>query len=145
VGTWELQVETANGLVEPRLTITKEGDKLRGKSVTDAFGELEAKNVTLNENVLSWEVTGANGGFEFQVKYRGRPRGNSIEGTNEFTVGGNSGTMKFTGKRMPPAKKQKERPAAEAAPAASATDGEEGATTSDTEAESDSPQDGDAT
>jgi len=140
VGTWQLHVETPNGAVEPRLTITKDGDTLRGKSATDAFGELEAKNVTLKDNVLSWEVTGANSGFEFQVKYRGKPRGNSIEGTNEFNVGSNTGTMKFTGKRMPAEKKQKERPATEEKPAAEAAPATE-ARPSDAEAESTASQD----
>jgi hypothetical protein len=119
VGTWNLRVETANGVVEPRLTIKSEGDKLSGKSMSEVFGELEAKNLTLKDNELSWEIAGQNGGADIQVKYKGKPRGNTIEGSNEFTVDGNAGgTMKFTGKRMPPEEeKQKEREAAPAKPA----------------------------
>ncbi len=113
LGTWELRVETPNGVVEPQLTITAEGDELRGKSVSDTFGELEAKNVQLKENTLTWEVSVVNNGIEFNIKYTGKPRGNTIEGSNEFSVGENTGTMKFTGKRTPPEKKEKEPPAAE--------------------------------
>ncbi len=119
VGTWDLRVETANGVVEPKLTITKDGDKLSGKSISQVFGELEAKNLELKDNKLSWEISGSNGGFDINVKYAGQPRGNAIEGTNEFTVGENTGTMKFTGKRTPP--EEKEKPAAGAKPAAEAT------------------------
>jgi hypothetical protein len=130
VGTWDLQVETANGVVEPKLTITKDGDKLRGKSASQVFGELEAKNLELKDNVLSWEVTGSNGGFDITVKYQGKPRGNTIEGTNEFSAGDQTGTMKFTGKRTPP--DDKEKPAAAATPAREAQPaaaGGEGAST----------------
>jgi hypothetical protein len=121
LGTWDLRVETANGVVEPKLTITKDGDKLRGKSISQVFGELEAKNLSLKDNELSWEITGANSGYDFEVKYKGKPRGNTIDGTNEFTVDGSAGgTMTFTGKRTPP-KEEQEQPAAEAKPAAEAT------------------------
>jgi hypothetical protein len=120
VGTWDLRVETANGVVEPKLIVTKDGDKLKGKSISQVFGELEAKNLTLKDNELSWEISGSNGGFDISVKYKGKPRGNTIEGTNEFSVGdGDSGTMKFTGKRTPP--EGKEKSAAEAKPATAAT------------------------
>jgi hypothetical protein len=115
VGTWELRVETPNGVVEPRLTIIADGEKLSGKSVSDAFGELEAKNLKLNDNSLTWEISVANNGIEFQVKYNGKPRGNTIEGSNEFSLGGNNTSkMKFTGKRTPPEEKEERKPTAEA-------------------------------
>jgi hypothetical protein len=122
VGTWDLRVETANGVVEPKLTITKDGDKLSGKSISQVFGELEAENLQLKDNELSWEISGSNGGFDINVKYKGKPRGNTIEGTNTFSVGeGDSGTMKFTGKRTPPEEKEKSAAAAKpATPAAEA-------------------------
>jgi hypothetical protein len=116
VGTWDLRVETPNGVVEPHLTITADDDELRGKSVSDAFGELEAKNVQLKNNTLTWEISVVNNGLEFKVKYSGKPRGNTMEGSNEFTVGGNAGTMKFTGKRTPPEEKEKVQPADAAKP-----------------------------
>jgi hypothetical protein len=118
VGTWELRVESPNGVIQPRLVITADGEKLSGKSVSDAFGELEAKNIQLKDNTLTWEVSVVNNGIEFKVKYAGKPRGNTIEGSNEFTVGENAGTMKFTGKRMPPEEKTSEQPAGEEKPAA---------------------------
>ncbi|HEX2477456.1 MAG TPA: hypothetical protein VHK01_22055, partial [Lacipirellulaceae bacterium] len=118
IGTWQLRVETPNGAVEPRLTVTADGDKLSGKSVSDAFGELEAKNVKLKDNTLTWEVSVVNNGIEFNIKYAGKPRGNTMDGSNEFTVGENTGTMKFTGKRMPPEEKDEKQPADQGKPAA---------------------------
>jgi hypothetical protein len=102
------------------LTITADGEKLSGKSVSDAFGELEAKNVQLKDNILAWEVSVVNNGIEFKVKYSGKPRGDTIEGSNEFTVGENTGTMKFTGKRTPPEEKKSEQPEEEEKPASAA-------------------------
>ena len=67
--------------------------------------------------------------FDFKIVYKGNPRGNKIEGSNEFDFGDNTGTMKFTGKRVPPEEKKKDRPAeaksAEATPAAEAKPADE--------------------
>jgi hypothetical protein len=116
LGVWDLQLETPNGLIEPRLTITKDkDDKLHGAYVSP-FGEREAKNVTLKDNELSWEISGKRDGARFKVFYTGKPRGSTIEGTNEFDFGGNTGTIEFTGKRTPPAEKEK-MPPEEARPA----------------------------
>jgi hypothetical protein len=111
LGVWELKVETANGEIEPRLTLTKEGDKLHG-AYASRFGEREPKNLTLKENALSWEISGEREGIQFKVIYSGKPRGNVIEGTSEFDFDGNTGTLEFTGKRTPP--EEKEKPNAEA-------------------------------
>jgi hypothetical protein len=116
LGTWELRLETPNGVIEPRITITKDGDKLHGAYVSP-FGEREAKNLELKDNELTWEISGENEDFRFKVIYHGKPRGNSIAGTNEFDFNGNTGTMEFTGKRTPPEEKLAAEPqsAAEAA------------------------------
>jgi hypothetical protein len=114
LGTWKLHLETPNGVIEPQITITKEGDKLHGAYVSP-FGERDAKNVSLKEGELSWEISSDdNDDFDFTVVYRGKPRGNSISGTNEFDFGGNTGTMEFRGQRTPP----KAEAAAEEEPAA---------------------------
>jgi hypothetical protein len=120
LGVWELKVETANGLIEPRLTLTKGGDKLQG-AYESRFGKREPKNLTLKENKLTWEISGEREGMQFKVIYSGLPRGNAIEGTSEFDFDGNTGTLEFTGKRTPPVDKEA---ADEAKPAnaAAATD-----------------------
>jgi hypothetical protein len=122
LGTWELRLETPNGVIEPRITITKDGDKLHGAYVSP-FGEREAKELALKDNALSWQIeSDDNDEFDFNIVYRGKPRGNAIAGTNEFDFGGNTGTMEFTGKRTPPEEKRVSAtaPSAEATPAAPA-------------------------
>jgi hypothetical protein len=119
LGVWELSVQTPNGVIEPKLTLTSEDDKLRGAYVSQ-FGEREPKNLTIKDNQLSWEISGDRDGTVFKVVYTGKPRANTIEGSAEFDFAGNTGTVEFTGKRTPP-EKQEVRPAAEAKPAAEAT------------------------
>jgi hypothetical protein len=102
VGVWKLHLETPQGPIEPQLTITREGDELRGHYVSP-FGEREPKDLTLKDNELSWRlVSDEDDQFDFEIQYRGKPRGNKISGTNEFDFGGNTGTMDFTGTRTPP-------------------------------------------
>ena len=113
---WKIKVETPQGVIEPQLTITKDGDKLHGDYVSP-FGEREAKEVTLKDGELSWKIESDDDDeFDFQVIYRGKPVGNKIAGTGEFDFGGNTGEMEFTGELTPPAKEK----AAPAEPAAEA-------------------------
>lgn len=113
VGVWKITVETPQGVVEPRLTITNQGDKLHGDYVSP-FGEREAQEVVLNDGELSWTIeSDDDDDFDFQLIYRGNPRGNKIAGTCEFDFGGNTGEMDFTGEREPP----KEKSATESAEA----------------------------
>ncbi len=114
LGVWKLKLETPQGVIEPQLTITKEGDKLHGDYVSP-FGERAAKDLTLKDGELSWEISSGEGDdFDFKVVYHGKPRGNKIAGSNEFDFGGNTGTMEFTGERTPPEAKQTDKPAGEA-------------------------------
>jgi hypothetical protein len=101
LGVWKLRVETPRGVVEPEITITQKGDALHG-AYKSPFGERDAKDVKLKDGELSWEISGDAGGNTFKVVYKGKPRGNSIAGKNEFDFGGNTGEGEFTGKRTPP-------------------------------------------
>jgi hypothetical protein len=106
LGVWNMQIDTPNGRVEPKLTITKgDNGKLKG-TYESVFGKREAKNLALKDNQLTWEVSANDDDeFDFKIAYKGTPRGDNIEGTNEYEFGDNTGTMKFTGKRTPPKEK----------------------------------------
>lgn len=123
LGVWKLRLETQQGVIEPQLTITKDGDELRGHYVSP-FGEREAKDVRLKDGELSWRIkSDEDDQFEFEVKYQGKPRGNRIAGSADFDFGGNTGTMEFTGELTPPAEEQAaaEEPVTEAQVSAPAT------------------------
>jgi hypothetical protein len=111
IGVWDLRLESPGGVVTPRLTISKGADgKLQGKSES-VMGKFDAKNMELKDNVLTWEISGTGPNGQLKIVYKGKPRGNAIEGENEYDLGGTKGTMKFTGKRTPPEEKKEARPA----------------------------------
>ena len=110
LGVWKLRLETPQGVIEPQLTITKDGDKLHGDYVSP-FGEREAKDLALKDGELSWTIASDDDDdFDFEIKYHGKPRGNKIAGSNEYDFGGQTGTMEFTGERTPPEEKQAAEP-----------------------------------
>ena len=107
LGTWNMRIETPDGnLLEPGLTFVKKDGKLMG-SYTGRTGEHEAKKIEIKNNELSFEVAGENNGNQWKVVYKGKPRGNSIQGTVDYEFGDNSGTIDFEGKRQP-VKKEKD-------------------------------------
>ncbi len=139
VGVWDLSLESPDGsVITPKLTITKTDDgKLQGRSVSQ-MGEFDAKNVEIKDGTLTWEIAREQDGRTFKVVYKGKPRGNTIEGENEFEFDGNKGTMKFTGKRTPPEEKKNAKPAAAAG---EKTDADTASTPSDTADSATTPSD----
>lgn len=99
VGTWKLHMETPNGPIEPEITLKETDGKLQG-NYSSVFGEREATNVSLEDNVLSWEISGENDNFTFKTVYKGKPRGNKIAGTSEYDFNGNTGSLEFTGEKQ---------------------------------------------
>jgi hypothetical protein len=125
LGTWKLKLDTPQGVIEPELALTQEGDDLHGR-YTSVFGERDAKDVEFKDGELSWRIEADDDDeFDFEVIYRGKPSDNKITGSCDFDFGGNTGTMEFTGERTPPKEKAAQaEPAKEAkaaAPAAGAT------------------------
>jgi hypothetical protein len=112
VGIWDLKVESPDGgVIEPQVTITKaKDDKLEGRSVSQ-FGEFDLSNVAVKDNMLSWEISREQDGRSFKVVYKGKPRGNTIEGEAEVDFDGDKATMEFTGKRTPAEEKKDAKPA----------------------------------
>lgn len=109
LGTWKLKVTTEDGnSFEPTVTFTKDGDKLKG-AYSSQWGDRDAENVLLKDNVLSFEISGETAEDVFLVTYKGRPRGDSITGTLEYDFGGQSGTRPFKGQRQEEKKKAKEK------------------------------------
>jgi hypothetical protein len=117
VGTWQLHMETGNGPIDPKITITQDEKGLHG-AYSGRFAEHEAQNLTFKDGELSWEVAGERDGNTYKVVYHGKPEGDSIKGTNEFDFNGTKGTIEFTGKRTPAEKKAGDAKSADAAPPA---------------------------
>ena len=97
LGKWQFKVETQNGVREPSVTLTQEGDKIKGAYVS-RFGEREAKSISVKDNKLTFEISGENDGNQFKFVYTGKPRGDSIKGTVDYDVNGSTGSVDFMGK-----------------------------------------------
>ena len=52
------------------------------------MGSFEAKNMMLKDNVLTWEIAGDSAGRQVKFAYKGKPRGNTIAGENEYDFSG---------------------------------------------------------
>lgn len=101
LGTWQLVLKRPDGgEAETKITFTKDGDKLAG-DYENVFGRREAKNIAIKGTELTWEISGESDRGSFKSVYKGKVRGNKIAGTNNFNFGDRSGTMEFTGQRVP--------------------------------------------
>ena len=101
LGKWKFKIETRNGnVLEPSIRFTKEGGKVKGAYVGPRDDEREATNIKVEDNKLTFEITGENDGNAFKVVYTGKPRGDSIMGTIDYDFNGNTGTVDFEGKRL---------------------------------------------
>lgn len=113
-GIWLIRTEGRDGQVREReykFTVNDQ-NKLRSSYVGRA-GELrEIEDVQLKDNELSFETSREGNNGEFKIAFKGKPRGNTMEGTIEFTFGGQTRTMEFTGKKLPE-KKEESKEAAE--------------------------------
>jgi hypothetical protein len=99
IGTWKLKLEGANGNpIESTLKLSAEGEKLKG-TYTGRFGEHPAQDLKLEGDQLSWKIDAERNGQKFKGVYKAKLEGNAIKGNLEFDLGGNTGTMVFTGER----------------------------------------------
>ena len=99
VGEWRFTVKTEDGnTLEPRIVITRDGDKLKGV-YTSRDRERPVKKIEIKDGQLKFVVAGERDDNKFSVAYTGKPRGNAIKGTIDYDFNGNAGTIDFTGKR----------------------------------------------
>lgn len=108
VGTWKMRIDANGNILEPLVTISKDGDSLKASyaSVTDSGQEIriDAKGVKVEKNQLCFGIETEFQGTNIKADYKGRPYGDKIEGTIEYVLGGNAGEIDFTGERQSPSK-----------------------------------------
>ena len=109
IGTWKLKIERGDGEpIEPTLKLSKNGDKLKG-IYNSRFGEIEAKDVILKDNMLSFTISRETDNGSFTVKYKGKPIGRAIKGSLDYKFGDNGGSADFEGKLLVEKKKKKKK------------------------------------
>jgi hypothetical protein len=104
VGKWKMRIDAGGTILEPIVTITKEGDSLKVTytSATDSGQEIkiDAKNVKIEKNQLCFGIETEFQGSSLKADYRGRPYGDKIDGMIDYVLGTNAGEIDFTGERQ---------------------------------------------
>jgi hypothetical protein len=98
LGTWQIEFTTPDGkLLEPKMTVQREGDYLKGSIDTGSteYGEATIKDISFQEQLFRWVVVIPGG----EVTFESKPDQNRVEGTATFLVNGDSGTFPFKGHR----------------------------------------------
>lgn len=108
VGSWKMRIDAGGTILEPVVTITKNGDTLKASYVSvGASGEevvIDAKDVKIEKNQLYFGVETEFQGTNIKADYKGRPYGDKIDGTIDYVLGSNEGVIDFTGVRQPETK-----------------------------------------
>ncbi len=99
IGTWKMRIDAGGNVLEPEIVISKEGEKLKGKYKSGTEIELDGIEVKVIKNELKFLVDTSYQGTKIKADYRGRPYGNKVRGTIDYDLGGNAGTIDFSGSR----------------------------------------------
>ncbi len=98
-GDWDLTLSTDDGQsFDVQLSVTASGESMSGKYVGPA-GEAEVKDLKVDGDHVTFSVTRQRDGTEFTVTYDGKLDGDKLEGTASIEGGGQSGDLKFSGKK----------------------------------------------
>lgn len=97
VGKWKLRIDANGNIMEPVLTVTKEGDKLKANYVLGNDVKIEAKDVKVEKNVLTFTIETDFQGSKIKADFMGRPYGDKIKGSIDYVLGSDVGEVDFTG------------------------------------------------
>ena len=102
VGTWKLRIDTNGQLLEPVVTISKEGDTLKARYKSGGTTELalDAQKVRIDKNELCFSIEADFQGTKIKADFMGRPYGDKIQGNIDYVLGSDVGEVEFTGKRQ---------------------------------------------
>jgi imidazolonepropionase-like amidohydrolase len=95
VGAWDLNIQTPQGEIGVKVTITRDGDQLAG-TMTSPMGTVTLKSVTISGNQLRATASIPAGGDNIEGTIVGTIEGDSIRGTMSL---GAMGSFEFTGSR----------------------------------------------
>jgi hypothetical protein len=103
IGTWKMRIDANGTILEPVVTISKDGDSLKASyaSMNESGQEIriDAKNVKIEKNQLCFGIETDFQGTTIKADYKGRPYGDKIEGMIDYELGTNAGEIDFTGVR----------------------------------------------
>jgi len=97
IGTWQMRIETGDRVLEPTVTISKEGDQYKGKYASGEDFKADVRDLKIEQNQLVFKVEADVNGTKVKADYKGRPYGDKIQGSIAYVLGDNSGDIDFTG------------------------------------------------
>lgn len=99
IGTWKMRIDADGNVLEPEVVISKDGEKLKGKYKSGTEIEIDGIEIKVVKNELKFLIDTSYQGTKIKADYRGRPYGNKVRGTIDYDLGGNTGTIDFSGTR----------------------------------------------
>ena len=105
IGQWQMKIDAGDRTLEPVVTISKDGEKYTAKYVSGQELNVDATDLKVENNQLSFSVSAEVNGTKIKADYKGRPYGDKIQGNIAYVLGDNSGDIEFTGTRKPAEKK----------------------------------------
>jgi len=105
IGEWQMKIDTGDRTLEPVVTISKDGEKYKAKYVSGQELNVEATDLKVENNQLSFSVSAEVNGTKIKADYKGRPYGDKIQGNIAYVLGDDSGDIEFTGTRKTAEKK----------------------------------------
>lgn len=94
-GTWQIEIQTANGPGHPVFTFKQDGEKLTGR-YKGLLGEADVTG-TLKGDAIAFSFKSTPQGQEIVCTYTGTVNGDTMKGTAKF---GDFGDGPFTGKKQ---------------------------------------------
>jgi len=100
VGKWKLRIDANGTIMEPVITISKEGDNLKGAYNLGEDTKLSIKDVKIEKNMLTFTSSGDFQGSQLKADFMGRPYGDKIKGSIDYVVGSDVGELEFSGQKI---------------------------------------------
>lgn len=97
VGKWKLRIDANGNIMEPVLTVTKDGDNLKADYVLGNDVKIQAKDVKIEKNELTFTIETDFQGAKIKADFMGRPYGDKIKGSIDYVLGNDVGEVDFTG------------------------------------------------
>lgn len=100
VGKWKLRIDANGNIMEPILTVSRDGDKLKASYALGNDVQIQAKEIKIEKNVLSFTIETDFEGSKIKADFMGRPYGDKLKGSIDYVLGGDVGEVDFSGQKQ---------------------------------------------
>ena len=98
VGTWDLEIDAVETVLEPTLEIKLVDKELKGTYKDQDTGiNVDVSDLRIVKNELKFTISSDFQGTPIKAHFSGRPYGSKISGTVEYDLGGDTGEVDFEG------------------------------------------------